>query len=179
MWEHEHLRYEYDLDENSVVFDLGGYEGLFSRTIHDKYKCKNIYCFEPIKKFADMINVPDTIVYNYGLGKNNRNETLSISKDSTGMYASGEQESVTICDIESFIDKKIDLMKINIEGMEYELLERIIELGMQKNIKNIQVQFHRVGENYDDRIKKIQNELSKTHELTYSYPYIWENWKQK
>lgn len=36
----------------------------------------------------------------------------------------------------------IGLMKINIEGGEYELLERMIELGIINKVKDIQIQFH-------------------------------------
>ena len=37
-------RLNYDLDENAIVFDLGGYEGQWSSDIFSKYCC-HIYIF--------------------------------------------------------------------------------------------------------------------------------------
>ena len=73
--------------------------------------------------------------------------------------------------------RQIDLMKINIEGGEYDLLDHLIESGFVKNIKNIQVQFHDFVPRAMERMKKIQRELQKTHHLTYQYLFVFENWK--
>ena len=70
-------------------------------------------------------------------------------------------------------------MKINIEGGEYDLLEHFLESGFIKNINNIQIQFHDFIPNAEERMKKIQYELEKTHSLTYQYPFVWENWQRK
>ena len=69
-------------------------------------------------------------------------------------------------------------MKINIEGGEYSLLEDLISNRLVANIKDIQVQFHTFAPNALERMKNIQMELSKTHHLTYNYPFVWENWER-
>ena len=99
-----------------------------------------------------------------------------METDKTGLFAKGERIEVEIVDAMSiFREKTIDLLKINIEGMEYELLERIVP----NNIKNIQVQFHKIGENYEERYQKIREKLLQTHELTYDFPFVWQNFKLK
>ena len=75
--------------------------------------------------------------------------------------------------------KKIDLIKINIEGGEYDLLDHILEIGFVENIENLQIQFHNFVENSDSRMETIQTKLSQTHKPTYQYKYVWENWKRK
>ena len=174
----EEIRHEYPLDENSIVFDIGGYKGEWSKIIYDKYKCE-IHCFEP----AFRIDNPDIKVLPFGLGGYTRNETILVNKDKTGIICKAGQERIMyIIDVLEMIGdvkiKHIDLMKINIEGMEYELLERLIEADWAKNITDIQVQFHHM-KNSDERMLKIQNELKKTHKLTYQYRYVWENWRLK
>ncbi|MEM7512644.1 MAG: FkbM family methyltransferase, partial [Bacteroidota bacterium] len=72
----------------------------------------------------------------------------------------------------------IDLIKINIEGGEFELLEAIIDAGWVDKIDNIQVQFHDFVPNARERMMEIQKKLSFTHELTYQYDFVWENWKR-
>ena len=47
----ETLRLNYDLDENSIVFDLGGYEGQWASDIFSRY-CSTIHIFEPVADFA-------------------------------------------------------------------------------------------------------------------------------
>ena len=74
---------------------------------------------------------------------------------------------------------KVDLIKINVEGGEYSLLERMIDKQIIENFKNIQVQFHKFFPNSAQRRNAIRNALSKTHFITYDYPFIWENWQRK
>ena len=68
-------------------------------------------------------------------------------------------------------------MKINIEGAEYELLTRLIEVGLVKNIKNIQIQFHNFSCDSRVHMEEIQRVLGQTHRLTYQYEFVWENWE--
>ena len=176
----EQMRYEYPLSTDSFVVDVGGYEGKFARQLHQIYGC-SIDVYEPIPQFFRQCQetcriYPIIRVFNKGLGGNSRKEILSIETDRTGLFAKGERIEVEIVDAMSiFREKTIDLLKINIEGMEYELLERIVP----NNIKNIQVQFHKIGENYEERYQKIREKLLQTHELTYDFPFVWQNFKLK
>ena len=70
----------------------------------------------------------------------------------------------------------IDLIKINIEGSEYDLLDHLIETGLHTIVKNFQIQFHNIAPDSKDRMENIQEKLRKTHRQTYSYEWLWENW---
>jgi FkbM family methyltransferase len=187
------LRYRYDLDENSVVLDVGGYEGDFAAEIYARYKCK-VFVFEPVKRFVDVLNHRfkknnDIVIYSKGLGA--KEETISIHvMDEASSYnrsgsnhKTGAKENIDLTDVKIFFEKenlsKVDLVKINIEGAEYDLLDRMIELKYIPKCANFQVQFHDFYPDFDKRYKRIKDELEKTHALTYSYPYVWENWKLK
>ena len=91
-------------------------------------------------------------------------------------------EEIEIIDIKKWFEnmniREVDLVKINIEGGEYELLERMIETGIIKMIDSLQVQFHEISVDSDRRMKKIQQDLEETHFPTYQYKYVWENWKR-
>jgi len=72
----------------------------------------------------------------------------------------------------------VDLLKINIEGGEYELLESIVEDEyLISRIKNIQVQYHTFVKNHVERRSFINSNLEKTHTRTWNYDWVWENWK--
>ena len=41
------LRFDYDLDDESVVLDVGGYQGQWASDLFSRYRCR-IYVFEPV-----------------------------------------------------------------------------------------------------------------------------------
>jgi len=182
------LRLNYDLDESSIVFDLGGYEGQWTSDIFSKYCCF-IHVFEPVKEFFKNIERrfyknEKIIVHSYGLSNKNETVKITLDKTSSSIFKSGKETSDAL--FLRAIDfmkqnniQSIDLIKINIEGSEYDLLEHFIETNFINNIKNIQVQFHDFIPNAKQRMLKIQKNLEKTHFLTYQYPFVWENWRKK
>jgi FkbM family methyltransferase len=179
------LRFDYDLNETSVVLDLGGYDGQWASDLFSKYRCR-IFVFEPVHEFAEKIKKrfqrnSQIEVFQYGLGGRSRNETIYICADSSSIFRKSiNRETICIIDVKKWLEEKnvgrIDLMKINIEGGEYELLERLVEAQLIGAIGNIQVQFHRVADSSGARMERIQNTLTQTHHLTYQYKYVWENW---
>lgn len=179
------LRFDYDLDSSSLVFDLGAYNGQWASDIYARYNCR-LFCFEPVKIFADnikqrFIKNSNIVVFNFALGKNNRREVIGLADNGSSIYVGGQKsETIQFEDISLFFTKhditNVDLMKINIEGGEYELLTRLFQTGEIKKIKNIQVQFHDLWPDAIHRLKQIHSELSKTHRPTYQYHFVWENW---
>ena len=184
--EKEHLRIDYDLNSHSLVFDLGGYRGQWASDIFSKYQC-SVYIFEPVtlyaKKIKERFKLNGKIrVYYFGLSNANRFINLHLSEDGTSEFRnSGKVIKGKLIDYVEFIEKErikqIDLMKLNIEGGEYDLLEYMINSGRIRNVKNLQIQFHSFVPNAKTRMQNIQSQLKKTHELTYQYEFIWENWK--
>lgn len=48
-----------------------------------------------------------------------------------------------------------------------------------KSIKNIQIEFHRVIPDCDEKRKIISDLLSKTHHQSWNFDYVFENWELK
>ena len=185
---HENLRFDYDLNSESLVIDLGGYKGQWASDIYARFNCR-VLVFEPVKSFAEKIERrflrnPNIEVFCLALGESNRQEVISLDADGTSMYRnSAEKENILFEDVVDFFDnhniKKVDLLKINIEGGEYELLPRLIESGLLYSIKYIQIQFHDIEPGSETSMQNIQNELLKTHSPTYQYKFVWENWVRR
>ncbi len=181
------LRIKYDLNNDSTVFDIGGYNGQWAHEISALYGSK-IHIFEPIKKFYEIIaekykNNDHIIIKNYGLSNKEAQLQMSLDENSSSQFKTGEEsEYVNMIRAIDYIKENnintIDLMKINIEGGEYDLLEHLINEGFIKNIMNIQVQFHDFIPNAEERMKNIQTELKKTHHVTYQFEFVWENWER-
>jgi FkbM family methyltransferase len=182
------LRMDYPLNNNSVVFDLGGYEGQWASDIYSRYRCK-IYIFEPVPQFAKEIKQrflknPDIHVQDFGLSDKDGKIKLSMEANATSAYKeSDDSVEVELRKANHFIKEKniesIDLIKINIEGGEYDLLDHLLSEGLVRNIQNLQIQFHDFVPDAETRMNHIQDQLKKTHELTYQFPFVWENWRLK
>lgn len=180
------LRLNYPLDENSIVFDIGGYHGNFAEAIYKKYECE-IYIFEPIKEFYQMIverfkNNNKIKVFNFGLSDIDRDILISVSDDASSVHTkSKNKETIQLQSVSEFIKRNnityISLMKINVEGDEFEILPELIQSQLMANIENIQVQFHAFIDDAVSKRNDIRKKLSKTHKLTYDYYFIWENWE--
>tara|TARA_B110000027_G_C16029190_1_gene259989 strand:- start:62 stop:766 length:705 start_codon:yes stop_codon:yes gene_type:complete len=184
------LRLNYpSLSKNSIVFDVGGYIGDFAYEINEKYGCK-VYVFEPhpefhekcIKRFEKNNNI---LPLNYGLSDTNGKFELTDSVDGSSFLNLNGKNTV-LCKVRNIFDvlddlklKNIDLMKINIEGHEYPLLQHIADECKLGIIKCYQIQFHNFVKDASKKRDKILKELRKSHNCTWSYHFIWENWQKK
>ena len=182
------LRLDYNLNSTSIVFDLGGYEGQWASDIFSMYCCF-IHVFEPVIEYANNIESrfsqnSKIFVHKFGLSNQSLASKISINLDSSSLFHENNKncQQIQLIKASDFINdyriEKIDLIKVNIEGGEYDLLEFLIDSNYIEIIDNIQVQFHNFIENYEILYEKIKNELEKTHHLTYNYPFIWENWEK-
>lgn len=187
--DHTH-RINYALDENSIVVDLGGYKGDWADKIHSMYKC-SVYVFEPVKSFFYNIknrfaSNPKIQVFNAGIGPANGELAINVNGDASSTFSgTGTTENVEIWGAESLFKtsgpinrETIDLIKINIEGGEYDLLDFILEQECASKFKNIQVQFHTFMPDCEKRRDAIRSGLQRTHKLTYNYDFVWENWER-
>ena len=178
-------RYDYDLGSDSLVIDLGGYKGQWASDIYARYNCR-ILVFEPVKSFADKIakrfaHNPRVKVFRVALGANRRQGIIGLNNDGSSVYRDAPTKDVIqFEDVTEFFAQhnidSADLMKVNIEGGEYELLPRMIETGLIKTIRHLQIQFHDIEFGSETRMKEICAELSKTHKPTYQYKFVWESW---
>lgn len=183
------LRIDYPLSGSSVVFDLGGYHGDWSAHIHSKYS-SSIYIFEPVSGYAEIIRRrfrenAKIHVLNFGLGPEDAEIDLNVAEDSSSAYRSPSVllERVHIRGIVAFLEAenicRVDLIKINIEGGEFDLLRRMLDAGIVSRFIDLQIQFHEFVPNAWALRDSIRRDLSKTHKLTYDYPFVWENWRKR
>lgn len=181
------LRVDYPLRRQDVVLDVGGYRGQWASDIFSRYLCQ-IHIFEPVPQFGDEISRrfalnPAITLHRVAAGSQNGHIDISVAGDASSTHsAQGQSLAIPVIRFSDWLDEAgtsdIALMKINIEGGEYDLLEHLIASGSIKKISNIQVQFHDFVEGAEVRMALLQDALSKTHRLTYQYKFVWENWEK-
>ena len=184
------LSMDYPLDENSIFIDVGGHLGNFSHNIYKKYKC-TIYAFEPLKNNFDKMaknlsSFPKIICVNSALSNFDGETYISSLGASSSLFdrnEGGVSSKISVKSFSTFVKEEnleiIDLVKMNIEGSEYELLDEIIESGCINKIKYLQIQFHNFVNDAPRKRKDIRNKLKLTHINKFNYPYIWERWDIK
>lgn len=178
----------FDLNKDSIVFDVGGYIGDFTKSIYEKYG-SIIYCFEPVVKYAESLkykfsSYTNIKVFPFGIMDENKSLLFYINKDKSSLIeVNGE---ISYCEFRTLDDimnaysiNFIDLIKLNIEGSEYSVLEDMIKKDLIQKCGNIIIQFHTSVPLYNERRDAIINELSKTHTCEWCSDFIWEYWKIK
>jgi FkbM family methyltransferase len=174
------------LASSDVVFDVGGYHGEWTVEVASRYGCRSIIV-EPIPQFAAALqrrfgrNDRVTIVPK-ALGSTNGPVTFIDSDDASSAFAAvqGKKIEVQGCTVNELFDlakgQLVGCMKLNIEGAEFPVFEQMLAAGLQEQVRTFLIQFHRVGPDSETRRDEIRRQLSKTHRMTFDYPFVWERW---
>jgi len=176
----------HNLNENSIVVEIGGFTGVWSTQIHNKFKCK-VYAVEPIKEFYDQMvskfkEQSNIHLLNVGVGTEDKKGVIYLSDDGSSTNVENnvpvEVEFRTLNRIlEEWDIEIVDLLQMNIEGDEYTILEDMLKTGVVDRIKTLQVQFHLGIENDRERKETICEQLkARGFKIKYSYPFVWEAW---
>lgn len=180
----------YPLTEESWVIELGGFMGNWTKRIYDNYK-SNIIVIEPIEDFCNVIkrdfsSNEKVKIEQLGISTESKDVMISHNGDASSQYLEQTPNQITIhCEpLEYFLEKynvnKVDLMQVNVEGEEFPLFEHWLKSDILTKFKFIQIQFHRVGTDHEERKQKIQEGLrSKGFVCNWEYPYVFESWENK
>lgn len=185
----ETLRFAYPLNRSSVVFDLGGYVGDFAMAMHQRYQ-PTVYLFEPGKEFYNKCvsrfsATPNIMSFNFGLSDVDGKFHLSSESDGSSISnnTNGAGELVKVRKFQDVYRElgidDIDLLKVNIEGGEYDVIPHLVETGLIKKVRNLQVQFHNFIPDADRKRDEIVKALQQTHKREWCYIFVWESWSLK
>jgi FkbM family methyltransferase len=184
------VRLKYPLTQDSIVIDLGAFKGEWALQIAKRYGC-TVFACEPVASIFQECQkaVAGTKVQacNFAVGGSTREDHITVDADgsSLNMHPSNgmDLEKISILAIDEFMQQyqidRVDLIKLNVEGSEFEIMERLIELGWLDRFTDFQIQFHPTVPNYEKRRVAIQNKLYETHWQTYNFEWVWENWRRR
>jgi FkbM family methyltransferase len=172
------------------VIDAGGYEGEWPAGMISRYGCKS-KVYEPVPTFFEHCkryfkNNAFVEVHMAALGGSNRKATFQLFDNGTSEFRGGgevnhiEADVIDVADV--FVEAEstgIACLKLNIEGGEYEVLERMAETDSFSLCDSLLIQFHRQPEGYKERYKNIIAALRKTHNQRWCYEMVWEKWVRK
>lgn len=178
----ENNRFDYPLTPDSWVLDIGAYKGSSAKTLCEKYGCR-VVCYEPVKEFFDELSAliaansylaHRMVAIPAGVGDHERDETFGVKGELSGIVCMGNQaEVVKIVPIDRVLTlwteamgSPPDLLMINAEGMEHEILESLLDNGLESQIRFLQVQPHSVIPRAVERWAAIRNRLLMNFNIT-------------
>jgi FkbM family methyltransferase len=174
------------IESADLVFDIGGYQGEYCDLMIKKYKCK-VYIFEPVHEYAQNLEKKfnrnsNVRIFNFGLG-GGEDVRVFISKDKnkSSTFIGGKfNEEVEIKSVSKFLKSEkinyIKVMKINIEGAEYELIQELYRSGFLEKIEILLIQFHNFVPKSFIKMQEIRVKLSETHKVEFAYDFVWDKW---
>lgn len=181
------MRFE-NLGPEAVVFDIGGFQGNWAADMHDRYGA-HVHVFEPHPRFCQQIrdrfkDQPAIVLHDFALGSAEGTLTLSDDGDASSSF---RKASATVTGrvepVSAFFAREdipvIDVMKMNIEGGEYDLLPALLDAGILPRIKLLQVQFHLFEAADIARREAIRARLAQTHDCDWNYDFVWEQWSRR
>jgi FkbM family methyltransferase len=158
------------LTNTSIVYSVGiGRDLSFDKKVMKNHKCR-VYGFDPTPKSIEYINsIPNLSLfnfYNFGLATETGKVKFYLPKNKRAVSASivisevFDKSDFIEVEMKSFDDivnelahKKIDVLKIDIEGAEYDVLKSILESNVE--IGQLLIEFH--DRLFENEIKSVES----------------------
>lgn len=159
------------------ILDVGSHIGLSVLYFKQQHPNSKIICFEPNPNVFPLLeenifcnNLTDVTAFNIALGKDSSRRNLHVDSSGYGAFSTssfrkdawnGKQKSRVIKvktePLSKYINGVVDLVKLDIEGVELEILKELDESKSFTNIKNIIVEYHPCkGQNIGNLLKLLK-----------------------
>lgn len=174
IWIHKLYTKKLNIEEKDTVVDIGGHIGVFSIFASKLANKGKVYSFEPSENFIllsqniKLNNLTNTVAINKAVSDQTGKKTFFVCSEDSRLNSfyplkfEGKALTIETISLEDFIKQnnidKIDFLKIDCEGGEYEILLNCPKEVLNK-IKKISMEYHYVNENKNGN--KIRDFLEK------------------
>ena len=149
-------------------WDIGANVGMYSVFIAKRYSCY-VYAFEPSKKYHNFLKLNTTFfkkvkAFNFGIGSINKKEKVILTEEPGSNYIARNKfdknkKNSETCEIRTIKRlskiKAPNLVKIDVEGFEYEILNYSIDFFL----KNKTILILEIDEEHLQRYSKNKKDI--------------------
>jgi hypothetical protein len=139
----------------------------------------DVEVFEAVVEFAAKILGARA----YGLLDRDCRLPVKVAGDASGAFGAVASAAVTgsvECEFRDVVSEMggrfVDVMKLNVEGGEYDILDRMLATGVMRQVGSLLVQFHGFVPGAERRRQGIIEGLAGTHVRRWCEPWVWERW---
>ena len=165
------------------VLDGGGYRGEWTAEALWRFGCRSVV-YEPVPEFAlglrqrfacnDRVEIVEA-----ALGATRCEVDVGLAGDGSSSFRSqGPSVRARLVDAAEECARlgELGCVKLNIEGGEYEVLERLAQADLLRSAGSLLIQFHELDAGSAARRARAQEQLARTHRLRWDFPFVWERW---
>lgn len=156
----------FSVNDGDVVFDVGASIGPFTYSILKKNPSK-VYCFEPhedlYKTLVKNVSSDKVVCINKSVGSSDDSYTTTglFNEDIVECFSDLNEKTVPSTKFSTFIKEnnieKIDFLKSDCEGGEYEIFNEENFEWIKNNVKKIAGEWHLVTEEQKDLFRKFRD----------------------
>ena len=171
------------LKEEDFFCDIGANIGIYS-ILASKIKKSKTIAFEPdktafyyLKNNISINNIEDKVLLNkFALGNFNGNINFSKNLNSENHIINSSDKNIRVVNIQTLntcITNIPILIKIDVEGYEYHILQGASEILKNKTLKAIIIELNGIAKRYNIQDSSIHNLLLKNNFKLYNYnPFL-------
>jgi FkbM family methyltransferase len=190
------LLIDVDLPEGAVVLDVGAYQGQWSGRVLARADARGpsslrLHAFEPEPGIVEQLHASlggdeRVVIHPFGLAGADRAQELTLAGPGSTLFGTGSTREVIgtkrvpLRDVDAVLRElgieRVDLAMVNIEGGEFELIDRLHETGWLARTGTMLVQFHEFAPRAHAGRRRNRRQLGATHRCTWAYPWVFERW---
>ena len=188
LFNREKLKFGMNFNSNGLILDIGSYLGAYTNKLIDKNPGMTFWLYEPIPEYyrACLIRFKErenVSVYQKAVSADGRDIRMQIDRLRSRQELNTNDKVLTFAsiNIQEIFDSvnEIELLKMNIEGMEYECLNQLILSNTLIKANYLLIQFHNFESEADKKrnliIKAIENDFTNV----FTFEWMWELWIRK
>ena len=173
----EYDKPDFKIRNNDIIIDVGAHIGLFTLFASQFCKEGRIFCFEPVRENYDLLvtnlqinKITNAKPFNIAISQNIGKVKIYLNEDESGhsMFVSGTKSiQIESTSLKNIIDtnnlEKCDFLKMDCEGVEYEIIDSL-PIDYFDKIKKMCIEYHFA----DEKPHLIQNMIKKLAALSYA-----------
>ena len=188
LFDREKLKYGMKFKKEGLVLDIGSYLGEYTEKVFKMNPGMTFWLYEPIPEYFNVCisrfkEQENVTVYQTAVSADGRKIQMQIDGLRSSQKLGSSPEGVTIrsIGIQKIFDsvEEIELLKMNIEGMEYECLNKLILTNSLIKAKYLLIQFHNFETDSTHKRDVLRKLIGKDFNNVYTFEWVWELWIRK